>query len=409
MFVLGISFRTFLPVPGLAQDLQDSQTGSRIEWIKEQQEQKARNLQPAAPPKAEQAMKRFIGDDPLNRYLGGIPGFYLRLGGLSSGGGFGLGPEYHRPDLARGRMSFRVFAAGSMKKWYLLETELRFPHISGSRLDLDILGRRADANSIDYYGPGHDSVKSGHSNYRREENKLAIALAFKPARNYFSVGAAAGYLWLNTGSGQSELSASSEKLYSADMAPGIDKQTHYLQTGLFFNVDTRDRANHPRSGTRFRVELNRFDDRKHDQYSFQQIKSSIEQYLSFFNMKRVIALRVRAILSYPFHGNEVPFYMQPTLGGPSDLRGYRRYRFHDDNSFVANAEYRWEVFTAMDAAVFADAGRVFHRDRDFDLQKMETDAGFGIRFKSREAVVFRIDTAFSQEGIGLWFIFDHVF
>jgi outer membrane protein assembly factor BamA len=115
------------------------------------------------------------------------------------------------------------------------------------------------------------------------------------------------------------------------------------------------------------------------------------------------------VLGYPETGNEIPFYMQPTLGGSSDLRGYRRYRFYDNNLFLLSAEYRWEVFTLMDAAVFMDAGKVFHRDGDFNLENLESDAGFGFRFKTRKAVVFRVDTAFSHEGFGLWITFDHVF
>jgi hypothetical protein len=31
-------------------------------------------------------------------------------------------------------------------------------------------------------------------------------------------------------------------------------------------------------------------------------------------------------------GSVVPFYVQPTLGGPDDLRGFRRFRFRDDNA-----------------------------------------------------------------------------
>ena len=157
------------------------------------------------------------------------------------------------------------------------------------------------------------------------------------------------------------------------------------------------------------MKLDQFSDRNYDQYSFRRIDASMEQYLSFFNQKRVIALHARSVLSYPLAGNAVPFYMQPTLGGVSDLRGYRNYRFYDNNIFSINSEYRWEIFTVLDAAVFGDAGKVFHRDGDFNLKSLESDVGFGFRFKSREAVVLRIDTAFSHEGFGLWFAFDQVF
>jgi outer membrane protein assembly factor BamA len=381
MLVLRITFFTALPASALSQDSPAAQASTRTELIEAQQKDKAQRLQPAKPSKAERWLEKYVGDHPLNKYLGGIPGLDLRLGGLS-GSGFSMGAEYSKPDLAKGQISFRASAVGSTKLWSLIETELRFPHFAGRRLDMDFRGRRLDANSVDYYGPGPNSNKAAHTNYRREENSLDFHLAFKPTQRYLRIGLTAGYLWFNVGPGKSSIFASSETVYSPSLAPGIDRQAYYLSTGAFLEVDSRDKPKDPHAGTHFIVKLNKFNDRKYDQYSFQQIDSSIEQCLSFFNGKRVIALRARSVLSYPDNGNAVPFYMQPTLGGTSDLRGYRRYRFYDDNSFLMTAEYRWEIFTLLDAAIFADAGKVFHQDRDFNLEKLEGDVGFGLRFKT---------------------------
>ena len=392
-----------------AQDVTASQAGTRIELLEEQQKEKARNLLPARPPKAEQWLDKYVGRDPLNKYIGGVPGLHLRFGGMPSGAGLSIGPEYFRPDLAKGQVFFRASAVGSQKLWYLIETELRFPHLARQYLDVGIQGHRLDANSMDYYGPGPGSLKAGRTNYRREENAVDVSLAFKPTRRYLGVGFAAAYMWLNVGPGQMSGVSSSEKQYLPSMAPGIDRQTNYLRVGPFLEVDSRDKPKDPHGGTHFLVKFNQYSDRKHGEYSFRRIDGSIEQYLPFFNKKRVIALRARSVLSYPGAGSAVPFYMQPTLGGSSDLRGYRHYRFYDNHSFLINAEYRWEIFTPMDVAVFGDAGKVFHRDGDFNLKKLESDVGFGLRFKSKRAVVFRIDTAFSHEGCGLWFTFDHVF
>ncbi len=392
-----------------ARNLDSEEPQSRIEWIAEQQKKKARNLVPAQPHKVERGLHKYVGDDPLNKYMGGIPGLHLRFGGLPSGSGFALGPEYVRPDLADGRISFRASAVGSSKRWYKIETELHFPHLSPRYLDVRIKGHRTDANSLDYYGPGSESQKTGRTKYRREENVLDVSVAFRPIRRYLNVGVSSGYMWLNVGPGQSSEYSSSEEQYSPSVAPGIDTQTDYLRYGPFLEIDSRDIPEDPHSGTHLLVKFSRYSDRKYNQYSFGQIDASMEQYLSFFNKKRVIALRVCSVLSYPDERNEIPFYMLPTLGGTSDLRGYRRYRFYDNNLFVVNAEYRWEVFTLMDAALFMDAGKVFHRDGDFNLDNLESDAGFGFRFKARQAVVFRIDTAFSHEGFGVWLTFDHVF
>jgi outer membrane protein assembly factor BamA len=392
-----------------AQDTTAAQAGSRIELLEARQQEKARHLKPAEPGRAEQAVNKYVGESPMSRCLGGIPGLRLRFGGMPSGAGFGLGPEYFRPDLAKGNVYVRTSAIGSTKLWYLIDSELRFPYLARRYLDLGFLGRRLDANSVDYYGPGPDSRKTGRSDYRREESSIGLSLAFKPTRRYLSLGFSAGYAWLNVGPGQSDLFISAEKQYPASVVPGIDRQTNYLRAGPFVEIDSRDKAKDPHSGTHFLVKFDQFSDRKYDRYSFRQIAGSIEQYIPFFNQKRVIALRARTVLSYPHTGSAIPFYMQPTLGGTSDLRGYRRYRFYDNNLFLVNAEYRWEIFTLLDAALFVDAGRVFHKDSDFNLEDLESDVGFGFRFKTRRAVVFRIDTAFSHEGFGLWLTFDHVF
>ena len=59
----------------------------------------------------------------------------------------------------------------------------------------------------------------------------------------------------------------------------------------------------------------------------------------------------------------VPFYLQPSLGGPNSLRSFADYRFHDRNMLLANAELRIAMMTHVDLAVFADAGNVAARVR----------------------------------------------
>jgi outer membrane protein assembly factor BamA len=403
VFFLSFAFLVF------ASDASEAPNETRMATIEAQQEEKARNLVPSQPSRAERLLERYIGDDPMNKYVGSIPGLNLRFGGLPSGAGLSLGLEYMRPDLAGGRASFSSSVVGSEKQWYRIGTELQFPRLAGRYLDLKIQGWRLDANSVDYYGTGPDSRESDRINYRREENAMDVSLAFKPVRNYLSIGFVAGYQVLSISPQKASSSSSSEGLVSPDQAPAIAQSAQYLCFGPFLEVDSREKPNDPHVGTHFLVKFSQFDDMKFNQYSFRQIESSLEQYISFYNRKRVIALRTHTVLSYHDAGNTVPFYMQPTLGGGSDLRGYQRHRFYDNNLFLIGSEYRWEVFTLMDAAVFVDAGKVFHRDGVFNLDRMKSDAGFGFRFKTREAVVLRIDTAFSHEGIGVWLAFDHVF
>ena len=96
------------------------------------------------------------------------------------------------------------------------------------------------------------------------------------------------------------------------------------------------------------------------------------------------------------------------LGG-STLRGFRPYRFDDENSFVFNAEYRWEVCTGLDMAVFSDSGEVFHRPSQLNLSKLEESVGFGFRFNNQRSLIMRVDTGFSREGFQVWFALNKAF
>jgi outer membrane translocation and assembly module TamA len=76
---------------------------------------------------------------------------------------------------------------------------------------------------------------------------------------------------------------------------------------------------------------------------------------------------------------------------------------------VYNAEYQWEIFSGLEGAVFADAGKVMSRRSQLSFSSMESDVGFGLRFNARNATFMRFDVAFSHEGFQLWFKFNDIF
>ena len=152
-----------------------------------------------------------------------------------------------------------------------------------------------------------------------------------------------------------------------------------------------------------------FDDVNVNRYAFRRFDGWTEQYIPFFNEKRVIALHASTNLTWTKPGQLVPFYLQPTLGDSHDLRGYARFRYRDNNSVALSGEYRWEVMPGFDMALFLDAGKVFPKASDLSLNNLRYSGGFGFRFKTRDAVVMRVDTGFSREGFSLWFKFSDVY
>src|SRR5262249_16033439 len=150
------------------------------------------------------------------------------------------------------------------------------------------------------------------------------------------------------------------------------------------------------------VNFDRYYAQRHNVFSFNRLSAVGEQYIPFWNQKRVIALRAATILDFHSDDQVVPFYLQPTLGTDTELRGFLPYPFYDENSIAMTAEYRREVSTGIDIALFADFGEVFHRPRDLNWSDMNGSAGFGFRFKNQGSVVARLDFGFSREGAQVW-------
>jgi outer membrane protein assembly factor BamA len=384
------------------------QAASREAEIEGARDKKAQTLQPDALSRTEQLLVDIKEKKILERLTAGIAGFRLKFGGLTTGSGFAIGPEYLREELAGGQAIFRGSARGSLKKYYLMDIGLSLPKLAGDHLFLDLYAVHRDYPRMQYYGPGPDSAKTARSNFRLEDTAYDATFGVKPFR-YLKLGGTAGYLQTNVGPGTDRRFISSEQIFSPAAAPGIDRQTDFFRGGFFAQFDYRDFPAGPRRGGNYLVHYSAYSDHKLDSHSFRRLDAELQQYIPFFNERRVIALRGKTSLSFTDPGQRVPFYLQPTLGGSDDLRGFRPFRFYDDNLLVCNAEYRWETFSGLDMAVFGDAGKVFRRRSDLNFSDLEAAAGVGMRFNVRNSVFLRIDAGFSHEGFQVWVKFGNVF
>jgi outer membrane protein assembly factor BamA len=192
--------------------------------------------------------------------------------------------------------------------------------------------------------------------------------------------------------------------------PGLDVQPDFVRYEASADVNLRQPLGNPRRGGQYKLAYQWFDDRDTSRYNFRRVDVDLQQYVPLLRDRRVLALRAFVSAADAGVGQEVPFYYQRTLGGPDDLRGFRQFRFRDRNVLLLQAEYRWEIFTAVDGAIFYDAGRVAPRFGDLGLDNLESDYGIGFRFGTRNGVFLRVEGAFGSSG-GKHFIlrFGHVF
>jgi hypothetical protein len=389
-------------VLGGASGLPQAYAQLRSDLIESARIEKEGNLTPETQPKAERDIVWVQTSVPYRLLTGQVNGFGVAFGTIVPGSGFAIGPRYRRSGLLGGKLTLTVETRAAVNESYLGRLDLSFHDLLGGRAFVDFSTVHRNISEMPYYGSGPDSRKTGRSDYRLEDTNVELRPGVRLYKGLRG-GLIGSYLAVNVGQGHSTRYISAERQYSPDVAPGIDRQTAFWRGGGFVEYDWRDRASNPTSGGKYSAQYVRYLDRNLRGYSFLRLDLDAVQYIPLLNRTRVIALHGSSSLTTTGDTQRVPFYLQPALGGPDTLRGYRVNRFYGANSTMVNAEYRWEVAPILDMIAFADGGKVFNRWEQWNLHNLQSDVGFGLRLKGRSRAIFSLDTGFSHEGFQIWF------
>ena len=377
---------------------------TRAEILRREREEKAQDLKPPEPSGMEKWLLKLEDGRLFERILNPAEGLYPKVGNITPGSGFAGGPAYRHPRLI-GPVDFSAIAAVSTLAYWKVESRLRVPDLAGGRLALDGYGQWSDYPTEQFYGIGPDSLRLREARYGLA-NIVYGGMATLTPRPWLIFTGTAEHM-------APELDESPEdqpigNRYLPSEAPGLGAPpSTFMRYGGTAEVNYREPRGNPRRGGRYAMSVQRFDDRLDGVYSFDRLEVDLQQYLPIYKDRRVLAFRAAA----SFSGNgTVPFYLQRTLGGPDDLRGFRRFRFRDDNVLLLQAEYRWEIFTAMDGAIFYDTGSVAPRASDLSLDRLDHDYGIGFRFGTKNGVFLRVEGAFgSRDGKHFIVRWGHVF
>jgi hypothetical protein len=380
---------------------------TRADVLAREREEKSARLSPPRVGRVERALLALENGRFLERMLVPPEGFYPKIGNITAGSGFAMGPAYRRPRLLGERADFSAFAAASMQRYWMLDARLTLPALADGLAFADVHGQHFEFPSEDFFGLGPASRREDDTTYTLRGSHVGAAGGARPI-SWLTLGAGVDYLTPSIGAGRDGRTLG--ELFDASQAPGLDIQPDFVRWEMSADINAREPRGNPRRGGQYKVVYERFDDRDLRRFDFQRLNVDLQQYVPLLRDRRGLALRASASTSSADAGQEVPFYFQRTLGGPDDLRGFRRFRFRDRNSLLLQAEYRWEIFTAVDGAIFYDAGKVASRREDLNLQDLESDYGIGFRFGTRNGVFLRVEGAFGSSG-GKHFIlrFGHVF
>ncbi len=383
------------------------EASTRAETLLNEREEKAKHLSPPEPGRLERALMDLESGRVFERLLNPAEGLYPKIGNITTGSGFSLGPGYRYPRLFGGQAVFSSFVAASFTRYWMIDARLEAPRLADGRAGVGVHAQRYDFPKEDFFGLGPESSRDNEVIYGLRNTVLGGYGTVRPM-SWLNLTGAVDYY-------NPDIDAISEEdsllhVFGPADAPGVLVQPEFFRYSGTVEVNNRFPLGNPRRGGRYAITYHRYDDREIDLFSFNRVDIDLQHYVPIVRDRRVLALHARAVMTDPDAGAEVPFYFQPTLGGPDDLRGFRHFRFRDRNTLLFQAEYRWEVFTAVDGAIFYDIGKVAPRRQDFHLSDFERDFGIGFRFGASSGVFLRVEGAFGSSA-GAHFIlrFGNVF
>jgi surface antigen Omp85-like protein len=378
---------------------------TRSEADRQRREEKHRNAQPYQPGGLERAM-HFIEEKAI--FIVGREGFYPKLGSLTTGSGFAYGAGYRDRDLFNNSGTLDLWGAMSTRLYRAMEARLTFPKLANKRLLVETWAAHRDYPQEHFFGSGPGSARADQTSYAIRSDLFGARVGVRPLPIVLA-GGGLEYLSPRLGRGKDSRVPSIEERFDSSTAPGLGESVDYLRSMAFVEIDYREPKN-ARKGGWYRVDVSRFDDRTTGRYTVDRVDTDLRQFVGFLAGRRVLASRLFVSTSDTGRDGVMPFYLMPTLGGNDTLRGFREYRFRGPHAILAQAEYRWEIWSGLDAALFYDAGKVADRRADLNFKNLERDYGFGFRFNTNEAVVFRVDAGFgSRDGKHLYIVFGGIF
>ena len=179
-------------------------------------------------------------------------------------------------------------------------------------------------------------------------------------------------------------------------APGLGVNPQYVHTFTSAAFDWRP-GEYARRGGLYSIAHHNYSDRD-DTFSFSRLDAEAVQHIPVLRENWVFSMRARLETTLD-DDDQVPFFMLPSLGSGSTLRGYSSWRFRDRHSMLLSGEWRWiPNRMAIDMALFYDAGMVAPRFDAITLKSFKSDVGIGFRVHAPAKTVLRVELAKGSEG-----------
>jgi outer membrane protein assembly factor BamA len=313
--------------------------------------------------------------------------------------GFGFGAKSFFLNLFKARESFDVilFLSTKGQRWFRLvfsipDFELRQGKVYP--LSLDLLTDYDKVISYSYFGIGNESRFEDEEFYLREMTEVSASFS----RGFSDV--LVGQFALKYGRIESRnFDPAGQLIHLIDKnnQPLID----YISLYLNLRYDGRDSYIHPTSGLVFQSEI----EYAPGNIQFVRWSQWFQYYTLFLFPETILAFRLGLA---SISGDQLPLQMMIPLGGNRTLRGYTLGRFIDNTAALSNLEFRIPIFGRLGGLLGLDTGRVWRSTRYLSLDNWQSNVAAGFRYYF-DTYIVRVDFGLSDEILGIYFNFNHIF
>jgi hypothetical protein len=333
------------------------------------------------------------------------------IGTIAPGGSWGAGLGYTAPG--RGPWDFGAKGLWTLKNYRLAEAVAGY---KDRRAEFGAYGRWRDMTRLDYFGRGPASQRSDRTTFYLRDPVVGAHGQFR-LLPWLAVGSRLEEIWSYARGGEDESVPSIEQTFPPPAIPGFSALPRFGRYQGSVDIHLPAGAGDAfYQGTKSRLTYAIYDDQKNEVFNFRRLDFEAQQTFAGIGAHHRLTLSGWAVTTTTDAGQEVPFYLLPTLGGrfqlqsvhenrigsdgtQATLRGYRDLRFRDRNLLLLQAEYRVPLWGPIDATLFADAGKVAAVRDDLDFNDLRRDFGFSLSVMKGWVTAARVDVGFgSGEG-----------
>ena len=322
-------------------------------------------------------------------------GYEPLIGAMGTGSGFSFGVNFvPKKGLPKNwRLEFPVEYSSTQSAH--VGAHLTIPVTSSDKLVVRTGFDYLDRTQVDFFGFGSQRLEANRSNFRLEKRETFIALEARPHPK-LTVGFPVRLSNSGISEGEDSLFPTLQQQFDVTQIPG-STGADLLSFGSYLEWDNRDNPTLPRAGSWIRLEASYFEDTGRQNFRFMRYGLDAVQYLPL-DAEHGIVGRTLIVVNDEKGGSAIPLGEKVILGGQSTLRGFREFRFQEDNALVLTLEYRWQVWQFADMILFFDEGQVASEPGDFSISRLRSSRGIGFRFRKDDSQILRLDAGHSLEG-----------